>query len=97
MIIAAISVALHFEHSRSLKEKRRLLKSIIEKTKHRFNVSVTEVSGQNLWQKSVIGISYVSLNQTMAHKQLQSIRNFIESLNKATITQVDYEILKKDV
>ncbi len=97
MIVAAIKVALHFDQSRSLKQKRGLLKSIIEKTKHRFNVSVAEIEDQDLWQKGTIGISYVALTEFQAQKKALKIRNFIEVMNKALISSFEKEILKVDV
>lgn len=97
MFIAALSVALHFDQSRSLKEKRRLLKSIIERVKQRFNVSILEVADQDLWQKATIGITYLALSHYQAKKQAFAIRKFIESLNKATLSQFNYQIIKSDV
>lgn len=97
MIIAAIKVALHFDQSRSLKQKRSLLKSIIEKLKHRFNASVSEIEDQNLWQKATVGITYVALTEFQAEKNAVLIRNFIESTNKALISRYEHEILKIDV
>ncbi len=94
MIIAAIKVALHFDQSRSLKDKRRLLKSIIEKTKQRYNVSITEVADHDLWQKATVGIAYLALSEFQAEKQALAIRTFIEVLDKGIISQYDYEILK---
>jgi len=97
MIIAAITVALHFDQSRSLKQKRHLLKSIIEKVKHRFNVSIAEVADQDLWQKSTVGISYIAISDFQANKKSFTIKNFIESLDKATISQYNFEVMKSDV
>ena len=97
MIIAAIKVALHFDQSRSLKQKRSLLKSIIEKLKQRFNASVSEIEDQNLWQKATVGITYVSLTEFQAEKNAVLIRNFIEGTGKALISRYEHEIIKIDV
>lgn len=94
MIIAAVKVALHFDQSRSLKEKRRLLKSIIEKVKQRFNVSIAEIADQDLWQKATIGITYPSITKFQAQKQAKTIENYIVSLQKGTISQYDFEVIK---
>ncbi len=97
MIIAAVKVALHFDQSRSLKQKRSLLKSIIEKLKQRFNASVSEIEDQNLWQKATVGITYVSLTEFQAEKNAVLIRNFIEATGKALISRYEHEIIKIDV
>lgn len=94
MFTSIIKLALHFDQSRSLKEKRQLLRSITEKLKHRFNISIAEVADQNLWQKATVGITYVSISDFQANKQALVIKNFIENLNKATISQYDVEVIK---
>lgn len=94
MIVTSIKVSLHFSQSRSLKEKRRLLKSIVEKVRQRFNVSIAEVADQNLWQKATIGISFISLSPFQAKKQAHDIRTFIEVLDKGAMSQYDYETIK---
>lgn len=94
MIVAAIKFSIHFEHSRSLKEKRSSLKSIIERLKHRYNISVMEVDDQDLWQKATVGITFVSLNDFQAQKKVGEIRDFIDALNKGTISQYDWELVK---
>lgn len=97
MLVSAMSVALHFSQSRSLKDKRRLLKSIIEKVRYRFDVCITEVADQNLWQKATVGIAYISLNEYRAQEKSLTIEKYIISLNKADISQADLEILNTDV
>ena len=59
MIVGLLTLDLHIPAANSLKSKRMVIKSLIEKIKNRFNVSVAEVDAQNLWQRSVIGIAYV--------------------------------------
>ena len=63
MIVGLLTLDLHIPAANSLKSKRMVIKSLIEKIKNKFNVSVAEVDAQNLWQRSVIGIAYVS-NET---------------------------------
>ena len=69
MIVGLLTLDLHIPEANSLKSKRRVIKSLIEKIKNKFNVSISEVDAQNLWQRSVIGIAYVS-NET--HLLIQS-------------------------
>ncbi|MDD2586466.1 MAG: DUF503 domain-containing protein [Syntrophomonadaceae bacterium] len=46
----------------SLKEKRKIIKSIIDRIRKRFNISISEVKYQDLWQRSIIGFTAVSYN-----------------------------------
>lgn len=93
MIIGVMTVELHLGDANSLKEKRRILKSLIERIKNRFNVSVAEVAQQDLWQRSTIGISIVSCEQTFVHKVFAAVIKFIEAQGTVLITNYQTEIL----
>ncbi len=76
----------------SLKEKRMVVKSIIEKTGHRFNVSIAEVDKQDVHQTIVIGFACVS-NETKHIKQiLQRVQYFIENNTDAVVYNIEEEI-----
>lgn len=93
MIIGVMTVELHLGDANSLKEKRRILKSLIERIKNRFNVSVAEVAEQDLWQRSAIGISIVSCDQAFVHKVFAAVIKFIEAQGTVLITNYQTEIL----
>jgi len=93
LIIGVMSVELHLGDANSLKEKRRVLKSLIERIKNRFNVSVAEVAQQDLWQRSTIGISIVSSDQAFVHKVFAAVIKFIEAQGTVLITNYQTEIL----
>ncbi len=93
MIIGVLTVELHLGEANSLKDKRRVLKSIIERTKNRFNVSVAEVGEQDTWQRSVIGIAFVSCEKTHVHQILAAAVRFIEAQGSVFITDYQTEIL----
>jgi uncharacterized protein YlxP (DUF503 family) len=63
MLVGLLTLDLHFPESHSLKEKRKVLKGIKDRIRSRFNVSVAEVDGNDLWQRSLIGIACVA-NET---------------------------------
>ena len=60
MIVGLLTLDLHIPESNSLKAKRTVIKSLIDRIRNKFNVSVSEVDANNLWQRSVIGISLVA-------------------------------------
>ena len=68
---------LSFSHS--LKEKRRPLKSLMERLRSRFHVSVAEVDCQDLHQRAVIGVAMVAADGTALAKQMRAVREFIEN------------------
>ena len=63
----------------SLKEKRRPLKSLMEKIRNRFHVSVAEVDCQDLHQRAVIGVAIVAADGGSLSAQMRSVREFIEN------------------
>lgn len=78
MVTLICQVELRIFESNSLKEKRSVIKSTIEKVKNKNNISIIESDYNDLWQKSKIGISYSSMSSVDANKKLESIINIIE-------------------
>lgn len=73
MIVGLLTLDLHFPESDSLKAKRWILKSLKDRMKRGFNVSVAEVGASNLWQRSVLGIACVSNETKVIHRAFDSI------------------------
>jgi uncharacterized protein YlxP (DUF503 family) len=65
VVVGLLMLELHFPGARSLKDKRHALRSLEERIRHRFNVSVAEVEHQDLWQRSRLAV--VSVNTDHAH------------------------------
>ena len=90
MIIAYGNINFHIPSSNSLKEKRRVLQSIISKLKNSFNISLCEIEGQDTWQ--YVGLGFVGV----ANKKyiLESMLNQIEEkLNdNYEINLINFEI-----
>ena len=78
----------------SLKEKRRVLKSMLAKLHNTFNVSAAEVDYQDKWQSAVVAIAVVSNSTTHANQVIQNTIEWIEAHYPDTIiTRQDSEIL----
>ena len=93
MVVGVLTLELFLWEASSLKDKRRVLKSLIERIKNRFNVSVAEVGGQELWQRSTVGISMVSCEQSHVRQVLHLIIKFVESQGTVLITDYQTELL----
>jgi uncharacterized protein YlxP (DUF503 family) len=87
MIVGLLTLDLHIPDANSLKSKRFVIKSLTARIKNKFNVSVAEVDAQNLWQRSVIGISLVSNETVMVNKVFDKIRNLV--LDTHTVQLID--------
>ncbi|QGU96592.1 DUF503 family protein [Clostridium bovifaecis] len=93
MIVGTAKIYLYANWVHSLKEKRMVVKSIIGKSKHRFNVSIAEVENQDYHQSIVIGIACVTNTARMANSIIQNVVDFIEENTEAMIENVETEIL----
>lgn len=90
MIMGCSRLELFMGESHSLKEKRQILKSIVDRIKNQFNVSIAELDDHDLWQKSTLAISCVNRTETRVRRTLTQVENYIEKLNKAHILQVEH-------
>jgi hypothetical protein len=93
LIVGVLTLELYLGEANSLKEKRRIIKSLIDRIKNRFNVSVAEVGEQDLWQRSTVGISMVSCEQAHVRQVLASVVEFVEKQGTVLITNFRTELL----
>ena len=96
MVIGVCKVVLAIDDVFSLKEKRHIVKSLIEKVKSRFNASIAEVDLNDNWKRAVIGISCVSNESGHADSVMANIVNFIENDGRAVLFDYSTEIIHVD-
>jgi uncharacterized protein len=89
--VARITLLLHA--NQSLKEKRRVLKSMIEKSRHRFNVSVAEVADQDLHQRATLGVAVVGSDSRVLNSLLDRIISYMDSLQLADLIDQEIELI----
>jgi hypothetical protein len=80
----------------SLKEKRMVVKSIVEKTKHKFNISVAEIEDQDIHRSVVIGFAFVTNDMVLAEKITDNVLNFIENNTDAVVDDCVTEYFKTE-
>jgi uncharacterized protein YlxP (DUF503 family) len=93
MIIGACKVYLRADWSNSLKEKRSVLKSLIERTKHKFNISIAEIERMDSHKYIVIGFACVTNDSRLANNIMQNVVHFIETNTDAQMDDFVMEIL----
>jgi len=93
MIVGAALIELHVHGSRSLKQKRGVVRSVVQRVRNRYNVSVAEVGGQDTWQRAVIGVSAAGNEAPGVRRTLDRVIEFIESLHLAEVLATDVELL----
>jgi uncharacterized protein len=72
---AVLEVRMRLRSSHSLKEKRKVTRSIKDRIRARFNVSVAEVDDQDLWQSIVLGFAAVGSEPEFVRSELEAILN----------------------
>jgi uncharacterized protein YlxP (DUF503 family) len=92
MIVEAATIKLYAPLVHSLKEKRMVVKSLINKAKNKFNVSISEVDSQDIYQTIVLGLACVTGTVSHANSMIDSILKFIEDNVDAEIIEVQREI-----
>ena len=93
VVIGVLRLTLFLSESGSLKGKRRILRSIKDRLRSQFNVSVAEVDYQDLWQKAQLAIALAATDREFADSVLQTILSKVESWRLAEIIDVEVEIL----
>ncbi len=97
MHIGAAKVELYIHASFSLKDKRRVVHSVISQLRNRHSVSAAEVFPNNTWQSTTIGITVVSGNLRTLDQQLEKVLAFIEhAAPEAEVTSVETDVWSFD-
>ena len=78
MIIGTCEVTFRADWVTSLKEKRMVLKSLMEKTRHKFNISIAEVDNQDNHKLLTIGFACVTNESRHADSMVQHVLDFME-------------------
>jgi len=89
--VALVTFRLYEIHS--LKEKRKIVKSLVEKSRNRFNVAVAEVADQDTHQKAAIGIAVIGNDGRVLNSLLDRIIDFMEALGLADMVSREIELI----
>ncbi|MCL2287503.1 MAG: DUF503 domain-containing protein [Firmicutes bacterium] len=88
MYTQSVKLIFHIPYSHSLKEKRQVCRSLIDRVRQKFNVSVAEVDTQDAHQILTIGIAVVSESFTHGQNCLDKIVRYMETHTDAELTDV---------
>ena len=94
MIVGAAAVEIHVHGSQSLKQKRGVVRSIAQRVRNRFQLSVAEVGGQDTWQRAVLGLAAAGSDPVRIRAVLEQAARFIEEMHLAEVLHVDIEIVE---
>ena len=91
--VGVLTLELRLEDSHSLKDKRHVVKSLKDRLRHKFNVAVAEIDGQDLWQRATVAAVTVSPSHDFAEKVLRSVEDEAAALLGAALTDATLEWL----
>ncbi len=80
MPVATLTLHLRIEHARSLKDRRQVVRSLKDKLRHGFNVSVAELDEAVTWQTAVLGVAALSSSRSYLEGQLQEVEKAAERI-----------------
>jgi len=96
MITSTCKALLRIDGAFSLKDKRRIIKSIIGRTKSRYNVCIAQIDKDDLWNSAVIGIACVSNDVGYTEGLLHTVIDFLESDPRIEVLDCTIETIHID-
>jgi len=95
MSVGISSFELHLPTSRSLKDKRRVVKSLVERIHQRFRVSIAETDFHDLHQRAEIGLAVVANGEPELQRLLDEVRGMVDTVPEVFLTRWDPQILSE--
>ena len=94
MVVGLLKIELYMNGNRSLKGKRQVLRSLIQRVKSKYvNVSISEVDSHDLWQRATIGVSCVGNETPYVNSTLDQVLKFIDTAGIVHILNREMEII----
>lgn len=93
MHVGIVEFEFRLHGCRSLKEKRQVLRSLIDGLRHHFNASVAEVDHQDEWQRAAVAAAVVNGDRRLVERLLEELIDFAESRTEAELVNLETEIL----
>ena len=80
MPIATLTIDLAIEHAQSLKDRRQVVRSLKDKLRHSFNISVAELDETPMWNRATLGIAAIHSSRDYLQGQLHEVEEAINRL-----------------
>lgn len=95
MVVGCLEVVISIDHADSLKDKRSVVKRLVERVRNRFNVSAAEVGANDEHRRAVIGVAAVANDGPFVNSVLDKVLNHLEdeAIGRAQILDTRLEIM----
>ena len=91
--VAILRVNLHIPDSGSLKTKRQVVKSLKERIRGKFNVSVAEIDGLDKWQVATLAFAAVGNDHKHLEQTMQHVLSFVEGNHQSELCEHHLEFI----
>jgi len=91
MYTLSAKLTFYIPHSTSLKDKRQICRSLLDKSRKKFNAAIAEVDTQDMYQTLTIGIAVVSGAFSHGQNSIEEIIRFMEIHADAELTNIEVE------
>ena len=92
MLVGVVTITINLPGIQSLKQKRSIVKSLIERLKNRFNFSVAEVAANDSKLQAVIGMATVSNDGKHIESQIDKVNEFVHADPRFFVSKIEREI-----
>jgi uncharacterized protein YlxP (DUF503 family) len=93
MSVGISSFELHLPSARSLKDKRRVVRSLVERIHQRYRVSIAETDFHDLHQRAEISLAAVANGQPELERMLDEVHGLVDAVPEAFLTRWEPQIL----
>jgi uncharacterized protein YlxP (DUF503 family) len=94
--VAALSLDLHLPQAHSLKDKRAIIRPILDGCRHRYRVAAAEVGHQERWQRAGLGVAAVSSSAGHVTDVLDQVERFVWSFPEVEVVAAERHWLDAD-
>lgn len=92
MIVGTCRLRLHLPEAGSLKDKRQVLRSLGDRLRKRYGVSVAEIDEQAAWQTAVLGVACVSASPAVCRRLLDDLVRWTEVAGPFEVVEAEIEV-----
>ena len=89
MYVAGFEVDLRIPSSHSLKDRRQVVRSLLDGARQRFHVSAAEVGGQDSWQRATLGFAVVASEARIAEETIDALERFLWSRPDVDVVEAE--------
>ncbi|RPJ17635.1 MAG: DUF503 domain-containing protein [Desulfobacteraceae bacterium] len=93
MVVGIGIITFRLHDCRSLKSKRKIVKSLIGRMQNKFNASVAEVGSNDIYDEALIGFAVVGNDRILTNSVIDKVFNFADELGLAEIINTEMEMI----